>query len=157
MIANGAPPRALLPVVCDVAKDSEARSLMGLAQRAFGEAPMILVNCAGVSKPNASLMDGDSAAWVEMLSTNVLAAAMCGREACRAMEASGRWGHIITVSSLSGVPHRCVTPCTFWCATSHSHPFPACADLRGTSGERTSDCSVMQSLQLGVARDGHPH
>jgi NAD(P)-dependent dehydrogenase (short-subunit alcohol dehydrogenase family) len=107
VIANGAPPRALLPVVCDVAKDSEARSLLQLAQRAFGEAPTILVNCAGVSKPNASLMDGDSAAWVEMLSTNVLAAAMCGREACRAMAASGQWGHIVTVSSLSGAhpPH----------------------------------------------------
>lgn len=106
VLATGASRRSLLPIVCDVAKDAEARSLITLSQQTFGEPPAIIVNCAGLARSNGSLMDGDSAAWVEMLSTNVLAAAMVGREGCRAMRAAGAWGHIVNVSSMSGAPPR---------------------------------------------------
>ena len=182
MLARGAAGRSLLPVVCDVTKEAEVKTLLRLAQESFGAAPTILVNCAGLARtPSgavllcwgcevgaaasvfefrcsgaccahaqdawirqgghlscklrgnatrlkivqlhrqtlctsgennqtlcAGLMDGDTSAWVEMLSTNVLAVALCCREACRAMETAASWGHIITISSMSGA-----------CCTSH--------------------------------------
>jgi NAD(P)-dependent dehydrogenase (short-subunit alcohol dehydrogenase family) len=104
VLARGAPGRALLPVMCDVTKDAEVRTLVALAASTFGRPVSLLVNCAGVGRSNASLMDGESSAWIEMLSTNVLAVAMCCREVCRAMKESSSWGHIVTVSSMSGVP-----------------------------------------------------
>ena len=69
----------LLPVMCDVTKDAEVRTLVGLASSTFHRPPSILVNCAGLAKQPSGLMDGSTAAWVDMLSTNVLATAMCCR------------------------------------------------------------------------------
>ena len=102
VIVRGAAGRALLPVVCDVTKDSEVKTLVSLAASTFGRPPSILINCAGVGSTKGGLMDGESEAWVRMLSTNVLAVAMCNREVCSAMAAAKSWGHILTVSSMSG-------------------------------------------------------
>ena len=41
----------------------------------------ILVNNAGMGRDDASLMDGNTASWVEMVSTNTLGVCMCTREA----------------------------------------------------------------------------
>ena len=41
----------------------------------------ILVNNAGLGRNNAHLFDGNTASWVEMVSTNVLGVCMCAREA----------------------------------------------------------------------------
>ncbi len=41
----------------------------------------VLVNNAGMGRNNASLWDGSTASWVEMISTNVLGVCMCTREA----------------------------------------------------------------------------
>ena len=40
----------------------------------------ILVNNAGLGRNNASLWEGSTASWVEMISTNVLGVCMCTRE-----------------------------------------------------------------------------
>lgn len=41
----------------------------------------ILVNNAGMGRNDASLIDGNTASWVEMVSTNTLGVCMCTREA----------------------------------------------------------------------------
>ncbi len=41
----------------------------------------ILINNAGLGRNNASLWEGSTASWVEMISINVLGVCMCTREA----------------------------------------------------------------------------
>lgn len=41
----------------------------------------VLVNNAGMGRNDASLFDGNTASWVEMVSTNTLGVCMCTREA----------------------------------------------------------------------------
>lgn len=89
--------------VCDITKEAEVQALNKLVARQFEDRHIsVLINNAGVAKSNASLMDGDSSAWLQMINTNVLGMAMCCREVCRAMKAANSWGHIINISSLSG-------------------------------------------------------
>jgi hypothetical protein len=64
--------------------------------------PRVTVACApypsaAVSRPDTSLMDGSTAAWVDTVSTNVLGTALVTREAVASMEARGRWGHVVSV------------------------------------------------------------
>ena len=61
-----------------------------------------LVNAAGVAAPQGGLMAGSTASWVEMVSTNVLGAAMVTREAVQDMARRGAWGHVVNVSCLEG-------------------------------------------------------
>ncbi len=61
----------------------------------------VLVNNAGVGR-RASLMQGETAGWQEMLDVNVLALCICTREAIRLMHQQGDRGHIIHISSMSG-------------------------------------------------------
>ena len=66
----------------------------------------LLVNNAGLGH-NASLLDGGTEEWREMLEVNVLALCACTREATRHMRQDGDWGQVIHVSSMSAhrVPH----------------------------------------------------
>jgi len=109
--ASLAPP----PQVCDITKEAEVAALNKLVARQFGDRHVsVLVNNAGMAAANASLMDGDAAAWQQMVATNVLGVAMCCREACRGMRAANSWGHIINISSLSGAAAAAT------CARKHS-------------------------------------
>jgi len=63
----------------------------------------LLINNAGLGH-SASLLDGESADWKEMLDVNVLALCACTREATRQMRANGDWGQVIHISSMSA--HR---------------------------------------------------
>lgn len=46
----------------------------------------ILVNNAGLGRNNASLWEGSTASWVEMISTNVLGVCMCTREVLQVLK-----------------------------------------------------------------------
>lgn len=63
----------------------------------------VMVNNAGLGRM-ASLSDGETAHWREMLEVNVLALSICTREAIRDMRARGDAGQIIHISSMAG--HR---------------------------------------------------
>ncbi|ASC72166.1 short-chain dehydrogenase family oxidoreductase [Halomicronema hongdechloris C2206] len=63
----------------------------------------VLINNAGLGHKQ-SLMDGETAAWRDMLEVNVLALCICTREATRDMRAKGGRGHVIHIGSMSG--HR---------------------------------------------------
>ncbi len=89
----------------------------------------VLVNNAGLGK-KMSLCGGaggrggspegeaSSAAWRQMLEVNVLALAICTREAVRDMRARGDEGHVIHVSSMSA--HRVPEGSGMYSATKHA-------------------------------------
>ena len=66
----------------------------------------VLINNAGLGRV-APLMSGEASAWREMLELNVLALAICTREAISDMKRRGHEGQIIHISSMSG--HRVPT------------------------------------------------
>ncbi|KAK9816310.1 hypothetical protein WJX74_009060 [Apatococcus lobatus] len=97
-----------LPVVCDITKEAEVVALPRIISKRWPEAGIdVLVNNAGLGRNNASLFEGSTQSWVEMVSTNVLGVCMCTREAVQDMKRRGKWGQVINISSMSG--HRIVT------------------------------------------------
>jgi len=106
MHGMGVPPSHFLPVVCDITKDAEVATLPRIVAKRWPEAGgvHVLVNNAGLSRNDASLLDGNVASWVEMLSTNVLGTAMATKAVLQDMRRRGQWGHIINMVGLSG--HR---------------------------------------------------
>lgn len=111
VLQAGAGGRTFLPVMCDVTREHEVRTLMSIAVKTFDGKPVsVLVHAAG-ARPAAGgqLLDGSAAAWVEAMSTNVLATGMCCREACTSMKRAGEWGHIVLMGGDAGAHAlRCV-------------------------------------------------
>lgn len=122
--ALGVPRGRVLPLDLDV---SDAVAAAGLRDRIRAGLPEslgnfeVLVNNAGLGRDDASLTRGSTEAWTEMLNTNVLAVAVLQREAVEALRVSGREGHVVNISSLSGhrVPNR-QPPLGFYAATKHA-------------------------------------
>ncbi|KAL6748634.1 P-loop containing nucleoside triphosphate hydrolase protein [Haematococcus lacustris] len=106
MASLNVPLSHFLPVVCDITKDLEINTLTRIVAKRWPEAGGVdvLVNNAGMSRNDASLMNGNVNSWVEMLSTNVLGTAMTTRVVVQDMRRRGQWGHIINMVGLSG--HR---------------------------------------------------
>ncbi len=64
--------------------------------------PSILVNAAGIFGPIAPVKDSDPAAWIETLTTNLIACYLT----CRAFSGGmidGKWGRIVNVSSAAAL------------------------------------------------------
>lgn len=80
--------------------------------------PDVLVNNAGLGYL-ASLSDGSTDEWREMLEVNVLALSVCTREALRSMARRGvDDGHIVHISSMSG--HRVTDGGGMYAASKHA-------------------------------------
>jgi NAD(P)-dependent dehydrogenase (short-subunit alcohol dehydrogenase family) len=63
-------------------QEAEVVALPRIIVKRWPEAGVdVLVNNAGLGRNNAHLLDGSTASWVEMISTNVLGLCMCTREA----------------------------------------------------------------------------
>jgi NAD(P)-dependent dehydrogenase (short-subunit alcohol dehydrogenase family) len=63
-------------------QEAEVVALPRIIVKRWPEAGVdVLVNNAGLSRNNSALLDGSTASWVEMISTNVLGLCMCSREA----------------------------------------------------------------------------
>jgi len=61
----------------------------------------ILINNAGFSY-NTSIINGDNDQWKAILDVNVLALAICTREAIASMKAHNLKGHVININSVGG-------------------------------------------------------
>lgn len=85
------------------ARDCDALVSVFRAVRETWGGTDILINSAGLGRV-APLMSGETDAWREMWEVNVLALAVCTREAIEDMTARGKRGHIIHIGSMSG--HR---------------------------------------------------
>ncbi|GAB4823756.1 hypothetical protein N2152v2_010802 [Parachlorella kessleri] len=103
VVEAGVPIAEFLPVVCDVTKEAEVVALPRIiAKRWPGSGVEGVVNCAAVVRGGASLLDGSTASWVEMASTNVLGVAMVTRESVQDMARRGAYGHVINLCCLDG-------------------------------------------------------
>lgn len=105
-----------LAVQTDLRDEDDIDRLFSRTRDAFGGVD-ILINNAGFGK-NQSLFDGDTDTWRAMLEVNVLALAVCTREALNDMTDRGEAGHIINIGSMSG--HRVPGPGGMYSATKYA-------------------------------------
>lgn len=106
----------LVPVKCDLNNEEEILSMFS-AIKAQHKGVDVCINNAGLAHPE-SLLAGKTSSWKNMLDVNVLALAICTREAYQSMkERNIDDGHIININSMSG--HRVVhnTDVHFYSAT----------------------------------------
>jgi 17beta-estradiol 17-dehydrogenase / 3beta-hydroxysteroid 3-dehydrogenase len=90
------------PLGCDL-RDTAAIEKLFQGIENNGHGLDILVNNAGLGRAE-SLVSGSTEAWREMLEVNVLALAVCTREAVQNMQRHDRPGHVVHISSMAA--HR---------------------------------------------------
>lgn len=106
----------LVAYPCDVSKEDDVTTMFRQIRDQHGPVSLC-VNNAGVAHA-ASLLEGSTSQWREMLEINVLGPTLCSREAFRSMREAGvDDGHIVNINSGSGhyVSGRAET--NFYCAT----------------------------------------
>jgi NAD(P)-dependent dehydrogenase (short-subunit alcohol dehydrogenase family) len=89
-----------LDIPCDVSSESETRSAVELVAKAFGGLH-VLVNCAAMRDPSATVVELDLAAWNRVFAVNVGGAFLMSRWAIPHMAAAGG-GSIIHIASQLG-------------------------------------------------------
>jgi NADP-dependent 3-hydroxy acid dehydrogenase YdfG len=91
-------------IAADFFEEQQIIDALAEASTRFGGLD-ILVNSAGIGR-QATLMEGKTGDWIEMMNLNILALAIASREAIPYFPDGG--GHIVNISSLSGhrVPGR---------------------------------------------------
>jgi len=92
--------KRLLAIRCDVSSESETRNAVAQAAKAFGGLH-ILVNCAAVMDPSATVLDLDLAGWNRIFSVNVGGAFLMSRWAIPHIAAAGG-GSVIHIASQLG-------------------------------------------------------
>lgn len=92
-------PRAAA-VACDVADHAAVVAALG---RTLAASPQVdaLVNCAGITGPNAKLCDYPVPAWRQVFDVNVHGTFHCCRELAAHMRARG-YGRIVNIASVAG-------------------------------------------------------
>ena len=86
----------------DVADEETVVRLVSETERRLGPLDVMVAN-AGIAGEEANLADMTVEQWDRVMAVNLRGAFLCGREAARAMRASGRRGSIVTVGSVSGI------------------------------------------------------
>lgn len=105
-----------LPVAADLGDEKQILGLFQKARDRFGGVD-VLVNNAGLGH-KAPLTSGATELWREMLEINVLALAVCTREAIIDMQKREDRGHIIHISSMSA--YRVTKDSAMYSATKHA-------------------------------------
>jgi len=91
-----------LAVPTDVADEAAVERLFAACAERFGP-PELLVNNAGVTGPVAPVHELDMAAFDETVAINLRGVVLCLKHGVRAMQAAGRGGAIVNMSSLMGL------------------------------------------------------
>ncbi|XP_078043901.1 farnesol dehydrogenase-like [Augochlora pura] len=88
------------PVVCDVQKEEDIVKAFEWVDEKLGGAD-IVINNAGVADMT-KIIDTPAENYRKVLDTNVIAPAICAREAVQSMKKRGVDGHIVNISSVAG-------------------------------------------------------
>lgn len=86
---------------CDVTDEASVDAALDSCLAAFGAAPDLVVNCAGIAR-FAPLMDQTLADFRRVLDVNLVSSFIVGRAAARRMLARGS-GSIVNITSINGV------------------------------------------------------
>jgi NADP-dependent 3-hydroxy acid dehydrogenase YdfG len=89
-------------------------------QEEWGCPPAVVVNSAGLSREDTTMLEGSTKSWVEMMNVNVIGVAVVTREAVAAMRAHGTPGHIVNISSMSAYRIPKFAGGGFYAATKHA-------------------------------------
>uniref|UniRef100_A0A4W3JJW7 Dehydrogenase/reductase SDR family member 11 n=1 Tax=Callorhinchus milii TaxID=7868 RepID=A0A4W3JJW7_CALMI len=112
-------PGTLIPYKCDLTNEEEILSMFS-AIKTLHQGVDVCINNAGLAHPEP-LLSGRTEGWRNMIAVNVMALAICTREAYQSMrERNVDDGHIININSMSG--HRVPNSPTisFYSATKHA-------------------------------------
>ena len=90
-----------ISVQADVTREEDVTRIFDEAERVFGRVD-ILINNAGRGL-EAELCDISYDEWLSVINTNLSSVFLCSREAVKLIIKKGTRGHIITVSSTSGL------------------------------------------------------
>ncbi|XP_014612539.1 PREDICTED: farnesol dehydrogenase-like [Polistes canadensis] len=93
-------PGTIYPIKCDVTKEEEILNVFKYIEKEHDEVN-ILINNAGVIF-NEKIINGKTEHFHNIMDVNVIAIAICTREAVRLMSKSKTQGHIININSLCG-------------------------------------------------------
>ncbi|WP_405632562.1 SDR family oxidoreductase [Pseudoalteromonas sp. Ld20] len=92
-------------VQADVSKEADVVAMFQSLDKLFGKLT-VLVNNAGILKPQMRLLDMDAGRINEVLSTNVTSAFLCSREAIKRMKAGGSIVNVSSAASRTGSPNE---------------------------------------------------
>ncbi|XP_042613221.1 dehydrogenase/reductase SDR family member 11 [Cyprinus carpio] len=109
----------LIPYKCDLCNEEEILSMFS-AIKTLHQGVDVCINNAGLAH-NEPLLSGRTEGWRNMIDVNILALAICTREAYQSMkERHVDDGHIININSMGG--HRMVPSADehFYCATKYA-------------------------------------
>ena len=106
----------VLALPCNLRDETDIHAMFGRIRARWGGVD-ILVNNAGLGR-QASLLEGASDDWREMLDVNVLALCICTREAVSDMRRRDVAGHVVHVSSMAG--HRTPLESGIYSATKYA-------------------------------------
>ncbi|XP_048872720.1 dehydrogenase/reductase SDR family member 11a isoform X2 [Brienomyrus brachyistius] len=109
----------LIPYKCDLSNEEEILSMFS-AIKTLHQGVDVCINNAGLARAEP-LLSGRTSGWRNMIDVNVLALAICTRQAYQSMkERHVDDGHIININSMGG--HRMVPSADehFYCATKYA-------------------------------------
>ncbi|XP_047371395.1 farnesol dehydrogenase-like [Vespa velutina] len=93
-------PGKIYPMKCDVSKEEEILNVFKWIKEELGEVNVLINNAAVIV--NEKIIDGSTENFRNIMNVNVIAIAICTREAIRMMSKSKMQGHIININSISG-------------------------------------------------------
>jgi 3-hydroxy acid dehydrogenase / malonic semialdehyde reductase len=113
---NSAHGAEVLPLTLDVRDAGQVAHSLGALPDAWADVD-VLVNNAGLGRGLATLQEGESSDWDEMIDTNVKGLLYATRAILPGMVARGR-GHVINIGSVAG--HEVYPGGAVYCATKHA-------------------------------------
>ncbi|XP_059480370.1 farnesol dehydrogenase-like [Neocloeon triangulifer] len=88
------------PLKCDTTQESDINSVMEWVEEKFGQVHVLVNNAA--TCPHATLFDGSTKDYRQILEVNILGLTIFTREAIKLMRKTNVDGHIVQINSTSG-------------------------------------------------------